>query len=353
MAGLHIDGSEKAGSGTIVRHACLLSALTGQELHLTNIRTRRKKAGLRPQHLKAVEAVRDMCGGKVEGAAVGASEILFAPGTAVRGGSYRWEIGTAGSATMLALNILPLACFASGPVTAHITGGLFQDYAPTALHMQNVLLPLLARMGAEATLEILRAGYPPLGGGELKLKVTPPKRRGLYPFTQETLGEVAHIGGIALSSHLQERRVSDRMAHACRKEIAAAGYEAHLRAEEDSDSLQPGAALALWAHTSSGCILGADRVGQPRRSSEQVGRQAAKMLLQDLSAGATVDRYAADQLVIFAALAGGESCYVIPHSTEHLETNLWLVNEVIGVHASLRGQKLRIHGAGCLASHAP
>jgi RNA 3'-terminal phosphate cyclase (ATP) len=38
---LHLDGSRFSGSGTIVRFGVPLAALTGQALHLTNVRARR------------------------------------------------------------------------------------------------------------------------------------------------------------------------------------------------------------------------------------------------------------------------------------------------------------------------
>jgi RNA 3'-terminal phosphate cyclase (ATP) len=45
---IEIDGSQKSGSGTIVRDAVSLSVLTGQELHLRNFRAKRDRPGLRP-----------------------------------------------------------------------------------------------------------------------------------------------------------------------------------------------------------------------------------------------------------------------------------------------------------------
>jgi len=51
---LTIDGSKKSGSGTIVRDAVPFAALVGKSLHLTNIRVKRPKPGLRAQHLAAI-----------------------------------------------------------------------------------------------------------------------------------------------------------------------------------------------------------------------------------------------------------------------------------------------------------
>jgi RNA 3'-terminal phosphate cyclase (ATP) len=64
---LHLDGSHCSGSGTIVRFGVPLAALIGQALHLTHVRAKRASPGLRPQHLKAVEAVTQLCQGTLEG----------------------------------------------------------------------------------------------------------------------------------------------------------------------------------------------------------------------------------------------------------------------------------------------
>ena len=101
---LEIDGSEHSGSGTIVRDAIPFCILTGQEIHLRNIRAKRDNPSLRPQHLKALEAAASLCGGQLEGGSVGSKEIWFYPGKAIKGGAFNWDIGTAGSTAMLALS---------------------------------------------------------------------------------------------------------------------------------------------------------------------------------------------------------------------------------------------------------
>jgi RNA 3'-terminal phosphate cyclase len=57
------------------------------------------------------------------------------------------------------------------------------------------------------------------------------------------------------------------------------------------------------------------------------GRFVAETLLEDLSAGATVDRHTADQLILFAALAHGVSQYRTPCFTDHIDSNLWLTEQ--------------------------
>lgn len=346
---IHIDGSQRSGSGTIVRYAMALAALLGDELHLTNIRARRPRPGLRAQHLRAIEALAELCGGRLEGAQLGSSEITFAPGGVIRGGSFQWDIGTAGSTTMLALTVLPAACFAATETTLRISGGLFQDFAPSAHHMQHVLFPTLARMGIEAELRIVRPGYVPRGEGIIEVRVKPVAGK-IRPLLLLEQGKVEEMGGIALSSHLEQRRVSHRMAQRCQAVLKAGGYEARIEAIYDVASRQEGAALAIYARTDSGCIIGSDRAGAPRRSSEEIGSYVARSLIDDLSTGATVDRYLADQLIIYAALGDGVSQYRIPTMTEHVDTNLWLVQSMLGAGVEVRGNLLMIRGVGYSAT---
>ena len=342
---LCVDGGQKSGSGTIVRFAVGLATLLGEELHLTNIRAKREKPGLRPQHLKAVEALKQICQGTLEGGEVGSGQIRFNPGGRVKGGCYEWDIGTAGSTTLLAMTLLPAACFSTGAISFRISGGLFQDFAPSAYHMQYVLLPALKEMGITARLSIIRPGYVPRGGGVIEVGVEPLTGK-IKPVRLTSQGDVTGIKGIALSSHLRQRRVSQRMVEKCNEVLKSNGYRAQIEIVNDTLALQRGAALAIYAKTSSGRIIGADRAGEPRRTSEDIGSYVASTLLEDLATGATVDRYLADQLIFFAALADGVSQYRIPRLTEHVETNLWLVETILGAKTKVNKNLVRIQGIG-------
>ena len=342
---IYVDGARKSGSGTIIRLAVGLATLLGEELHLTNIRARREKPGLRPQHLKAIQALQQICQGSLDGGEIGSEEIRFRPGGEIKSGCYEWNIGTAGSTTLLAITLLPVACFSRGAVSFKISGGLFQDFAPSAYHLQYVLFPMLSKMGITAKLSIIRPGYVPRGGGVIEVALEPVKGK-IKPIRLPHQGDVVRIEGIALSSHLKEKRVSERMMQQCSEVLKSNGYSAQLKIAHDTLALQRGAVLAIYAKTSSGCIIGADRAGEPRRISEDIGRYVARNLIEDLATGATVDRYLADQLILYAALADGVSQYRIPRLTEHIETNLWLVESILGAKTEVDENLVKIHGIG-------
>lgn len=342
---LTIDGSRYSGSGTIVRQAVAFSALTGQPIHMVNVRAKRDKPGLRPQHIRVVEAIAELANGRAEGLTQGSQEFTFRPGQLKAGRHYSWDIGSAGSTTMLALGILPVLAFAGAKVTVELRGGLFQDFAPSAFHLQHVLLPLLRDMGLCAELEIARPGYVPLGNGILRLIVRP-LAEPFRAIVKEEAGAVTKVWGIALSSHLTERRVSERMADTARDILAKAGHQAEIEIRNDTESLQRGAALALFADKGETVRLGADQAGALRRSAESIGKHVAKQLLDELASGATLDRFAADQIIPFAALASGESRFIIPVLTDHVLTSAWLAETFLDARVQIDGHRLTINGAG-------
>jgi RNA 3'-terminal phosphate cyclase (ATP) len=136
------------------------------------------------------------------------------------------------------------------------------------------------------------------------------------------------------------------MASECNSVLNKRGLSADIKIINDRKARQRGAALSIWAVTDSGCVIGSDMAGKIGRTSEEIGRQVAGNLLEDLDSGATVDRHLADQLIIYAALANGESEYIIPRMTGHIDSNLWLVKDILGAEVSLKGNHLRIKGVG-------
>jgi RNA 3'-terminal phosphate cyclase (ATP) len=348
-----IDGSQKSGSGTIVRDAVPFSVLTKEELFLTNIRANRPKPGLRAQHLRGIEACARICRGELANAAIGSKKIRFKPGKDIHGGTFNWDIGTAGSTSMLALSVIPLALFADKPSCYEITGGLFQDFAPSIYHVKYVLLRILERMGIHAEINIIRPGYVPRGGGRIEVKILPITKV-IKPLIQVERGKTTHIKGAALSSLLQERKVSDRMAKECQSRLTSEGYAPDIEVLYDNKnnpvytetSIQAGACLAAWAETDTGCLIGSDMAGALGRSAEYIGKKVADHLIQVLETEATVDEHTADQLIPFCALADGWSSYIIPKMTDHIETRRWLVEKMLGAKTEMKGHRLRVKGIG-------
>ena len=135
------------------------------------------------------------------------------------------------------------------------------------------------------------------------------------------------------------------MATSCQEVLHRRGIHAEFRLLDETTAPQAGAALAVFAEGPH-ALLGADQAGALRRPAEAIGRSVARALLDDLASGATVDRHLADQLIIFAALAAGTSVFCLPYVTDHVPTNIWLVETLLGAHVHLEGHEIRIQGIG-------
>ena len=183
-----------------------------------------------------------------------------------------------------------------------------------------------------------------------------PAKEALRPLELVNQGRVKAISGIALASHLKERDVSRRMGRECERALKQKGFRAEiefLHDEKESPaferpSIQPGAALAVWAETDAGSLIGADMAGARGRTAEFIGKQTALNLLADFGSGAAVDRHLADQVIPFAALAKGTSEVRIPSVTEHVEARLWLVEKILGARFEIREKLITIKGTGLL-----
>jgi RNA 3'-terminal phosphate cyclase (ATP) len=332
---IEIDGSEKSGSGTILRLSIALASIQNEGLHVYNIRKKRKNPGLRPQHLEAVLTAAKLTNGKVKGAHLGSQEIWLYPDN-LKGGVFESEIGTAGSIPMLFMTVLPICLFSKSDVSLRVRkGGTDTRGSPTMNYMKNVALEVLEKMGVKASIEIKSYGYYPVGMGEAVLHTKPVTTlRNIY---LEERGEINEIKGISVSTFLKDRRVSERQAASARKELMKNGYKSEIEViYDESNPLQRGSSIVLWAETDKGAIIGSDAIGQLGKPSEKVGSEAADNLLMELKRKTTVDIHMADMLIPYIALAKGCSLYLTREISDHLETNMWLTEKMLGVEFGVK-----------------
>ncbi len=327
---LKVDGSQKSGSGTILRLSVAIAGILNEPLHIYNIRQKRPQPGLKPQHLEAVLTAAKLCNATTKGVKPGSKELWFYP-TEIRGGKIEAEIGTAGSIPMLLITILPICAFAKNPVYIHISkGGTDVSHSPTINFLSHVFLPILKKMGLDTSLRVHKYGYYPKGMGEVSAEIQPnPNLRAIH---FDRFGELKSLEGLSVCTFLADRRVAERQAKAASDFLKTHGHKASIRIVNDfSNPLQKGSSLTLWAQTNTGIYLGGDAIGEIRKPSEAVGREAAENLLREIEAKATVDVHLADMLVPFIALAEGKSTLLTRSITDHIETNLWLVQENLDV----------------------
>ena len=339
---IDVDGAIGEGGGAVLRTALALSAVSRKPIHIYNIRAKRAKPGLAPQHLRGVEALTKLTRARVEGLSLRSTELKFEPGT-MEGGRYRVDIGTAGSTTLILQVLMPAAAFAGKRVEVQITGGTDNPLAPPIDYLINVTLPMLRKMGYIATVERVRRGHYPRGGGLVRASIQPVEKLRALQLTEP--GKIVSIAGISHCVRLPAH-IATRQAHAAKKVLLKAGYaEVDLKTESYEPGrdphLGPGTGITLWAETEGGAILGAGCLGKRGKPAEQVGREAAESLLKQLRTGCAIDRYLTDQLIPYMALAEGRSEITSAELTSHALTNITLVERIMGVKFEVEGKQGR------------
>ncbi len=317
---IELDGAE--GGGQILRSALSLSMITGKALRIVNIRGRRSRPGLLRQHLTAVRAAAEISGAAVDGAELGSRSLTFRPG-AIRGGDYRFTIGSAGSAVLVLQTLLPALLFADAPSRLAISGGTHNPLAPPADFIERSWLPLLRRMGAHVDFELLRHGFMPAGGGELAVRVQPGELQPLH--LMEVGPERSRSARVLLTGvpgHVAEREMERVRRH---KGWSTASTKV-VRLPEDQG---PGNALLLDIECEHLTLVFC-AFGQPGISAERVADQALRQADAWRGSGTAVDEHLADQLLLPMALAGGGS-FTTPLLSDHLRCNRAVIEAFLPV----------------------
>jgi RNA 3'-terminal phosphate cyclase (ATP) len=324
-----LDGAHGEGGGQILRTALSLAVASGRGVTLTNVRARRSRPGLQPQHLTAVRALAAVSDAEVDGAELRSTALRFVPRT-IRPGSHRFEIGTAGAVSLLFQALLLPLALAEEPSRLTLGGGTHVTWSPPFHYLAEAFLPALATMGIRAEVALRRWGWYPRGGGEVEATIAPTPRAAWHGFVAETPDAAHPVRGLSAVSHLP-RSIAERQRRRAAEQLAAAGVAAEIAIEEAAPAFGAGTLVFLAVRGRAGfSALG--RRGLP---AEQVADAAVAPLLAWLASRAAVDDHLADQLVPFCALAGAESRFTCPAISPHLATVAWVVEQLLPVRVRL------------------
>jgi RNA 3'-terminal phosphate cyclase (ATP) len=320
---LSIDGSYGEGGGQIIRTSLALSLVTGTPFRVERVRANREKPGLRQQHLTAVKAAAEIGGAKVEGAAVGSREFTFIPGS-VTPGDYVFNIGTAGSATLVLQTVLPPLMIASHPSTLRLEGGTHNVHAPPFDFLAMAFLPLVNRTGPRILIELERYGFYPPGGGRLNVLIEPaaaPLRLELRE-RGKILAQRARALVVNLPPGIAERELA-----VIKEKLGWSDDQ--LQAEISDNAISRGNVVMIELE-SENVFEVFTRVGERGLRAEVVASEASEEALSYLKTEAPVGEHLADQLLIPLALAGGGS-FVTGSLSLHTTTNIEIIKKFLDV----------------------
>jgi RNA 3'-phosphate cyclase len=226
--------------------------------------------------------------------------------------------------------VLPVALAAPATTTFHIIGGTDVKAAPSFDYFRYIFVPLLQRVGLDVRVTLVRRGYYPRGGGEVEVRVQPGRPA---PLALDTPGALQELGGIAHVANLPAHIV-ERMQHTAVQVLAEHGNACiQTQLLGHAEAIGAGGAIVLWARTAN-TLLGGSEVAQRGIPAERIAEHAAHALRDELRAGVTLDLHAADQLLIYLALAGKPSHFMARAYTSHAQTTAWLIEQFLPVRVT-------------------
>ncbi|MEP1144978.1 MAG: RNA 3'-terminal phosphate cyclase [Henriciella sp.] len=317
-----IDGSFGEGGGQILRSSLALSAITGEPVRIENVRANRSKPGLLRQHLTALNAVTEICGGHTTGAELGSSEISFRPGS-IRAGEYAFSVGSAGSANLVLQTILPVLLNANEPSTITIEGGTHNPSSPPFDYLSECFFPALRMIGHRVEGQLDAYGFYPAGGGKLTIRVG----------VSDPLQRFDRVERGSEISRSLEALIANLPVDIAKRELATASSLLDMDFETECKSTKPasrGPGNALYGRLvyEAGTVM-FTQFGQKGVTSEQVGKRLAKQMKTFAASSAAVDHHLADQLLLPMALAKGGSFSTLRPSL-HSTTNADVISKFTG-----------------------
>ena len=308
---LKINGGHGEGGGQIIRSSIVLSCITNQPIHLENIRKNRKEGGLKAQHLTAIKILQKIANAEVIGAELGSTEIKFIPNK-IESLELIEDIKTAGSISLILQVLIPVVSIAQKKLSLIIKGGTDVLWSPSMDYTQYVLKEAYFRMGIKFSIEVIKRGYYPKGGGEIKIQVYPAEIKSVNFIERKT----NNLKLICTFSKISIEKIKEKI-EKIKEKIKV---ESEIKEEEAIDS---GASLLIY-NIDNNSIMGIDSLFNKKIQDFDLDLDK----INNNSLG--LDEKLADMIVVPASLAKGKTIFRVKEITNHLETNLFVTSKITG-----------------------
>eukprot|EP00667_Euglena_gracilis_P005028 EG_transcript_5061 len=310
---LILDGS---GGVHFLRIAFGLAPLAQQPVRVVNACAKNSPPGVQQPLLQGLQSLARVCGGRLEGDAVGARECALYPGPHIKDGQITIDTAPVTSCTFLAGMALPTLLFMTAPGNFTIKGASDADGWCPIDEMCGVLMPTLIKFGVELSavqLQLNRRGFA-MGGAEVNVQLEATLyNSGLKAVSMLEQGTLAKVKGRAYAMGEQEIQDMNKMVAAAKEFLNSLVPTVTVQITEVEETPETCCGnccgMTLVAITETNCRYGATIFRTPTDPlpPDDCGRRAVEMLANEVRVGGCVDSRTQAQLIPFMALANGRS----------------------------------------------
>ena len=314
---IKIDGSFGEGGGQILRYSAALAAATGQNVEVFNIRANRPNPGLRPQHYSSLKIMKKIFGGEIEGLKIGSKRVVI-KFKGPRAGNLKYDIGTAGSISLVIQSIVPALILADDISSIELIGGTDVKWSPTIDYMKYIYTSIVSFFGGFLDINVIKRGYYPRGGGIVSMKLIPSRKINPINSVNREIRSVLKFFDEAGLSTLKNMIRIERLLLGMKE---AAG---------------PGTSILIAARHSDMVYSGGDSIGEKGKPAENVAHEAFQSFFEWYSSESFFDIHSGDMIIPFLALAEGNSVFSVPRFTKHMESALYVAKELLGTKYKIK-----------------
>ena len=290
------------------------------------------------------------------------------------------DIGTAGSIANVLLTIIPAISVSGVNHTVQIIGGTDVKHGPTIDYLRYVVREIYASIGINFDIDVIQRGYYPKGGGIVTAQIKAINHQmGKSLTISELFNQTHDMNGTIINNNNYTSRIQEstrkvaiaeattsiiksplpglmkiKIVSVCSKQLPKHVAERQLSAavsnlakngvhtfDESSfktsyeNSLSPGSSILIFSTSRNdnkigdGWYIGGDSIGERGKRAEIVGIEASRMFLENYLKSIPIDYLLADMLVAPLSMIKGRHRFRVGKVTEHLKTNLYVVNSMV------------------------
>jgi len=251
----------------------------------------------------------------------------------VQSGDFRFDIGSAGSASLVIQTVLPALFLADKPSAVTVTGGTHNPLAPPFDFLDETFVPVIATASFNGNCKLIKHGFYPAGGGKITFDIQP------WQKNTDRIIDLCEPGKEPqIHARIYTAKLPPHIAQRQRKLLLQSKLNIrNVEHIEVTDSDGPGnCAMIRLCSGERTTVFTA--FGMRGKRSEEVISEVVGLAEDFLASGAAVDRFLADQLLIYMAMAKAGS-YTTNELSSHLQTNMEVIKKFLPVNFHVAHQK--------------